>query len=282
MDYSKMKETNSHECHRQASARSAMMSFPPMWKVRRELHRVWIRTKVMVWLRLKKKTHIDFQGLPVPINRSGMTKGVLIQLARNDDEMPEIRGLQLAIRPGDRVLELGSGLGIITALAARATGPGGRVLAFEAIPDMIPDTREFITKAGISNVEIRNAVLVPQGSEDQTRQFHVSTSFQSSSMLGSAVQRPKGVINVPTQRANDLLANFDPDVLICDIEGAEAELIPALDVRGIRAAVIELHPDRLSAEQIFGIHAAMARQGLDLEPVSLGGTVVLYTRAKEA
>lgn len=256
------------------------MSLPPMWKVRRELHRAWIRTKVMFWLRVRKKTHIDFQGLSVPINRSGMTKGVILQLARNDYEMPEIRGLQRAIRPGDSVLELGSGLGIITALAARATGPAGRVLAFEAIPEMIPDTRDFIAKAGIANVEIRNAILVPQSSEDQIRQFHVSTSFQSSSMLGFAVQSEKDVINVPTQRANDLLSDFRPDVLICDIEGAEAELIPALDMRGVRAAVIELHPDRLSAEEISGIHAAMARQGLDLEPVSLGGTVVMYSRAK--
>lgn len=249
-----------------------------MWKVRRELHRAWIRTKVMVWLRLKNKTHIDFQGLSVPINRSGMTKGVLIQLARNDYEMPEIRGLQLAVRPGDRVLELGSGLGIITALAARATGQSGCVLAFEAIPEMIPDTRDFIAKAGISNVEIRNVILVPQASEDQTRQFHVSTSFQSSSMLGFAVQREKSVISVATQRANDLLADFRPDVLICDIEGAEAELIPSLDARGIRAAVIELHPDRLSAEQIDGIHAALASQGLMQDSRPLGGTVVMYSR----
>lgn len=255
-----------------------MMSLPPIWKVRRELHRAWVRTKVMVWLRLKSKTHIDFQGLPVPINRSGMTKGVLIQLARNDYEMPEIRGLQLAIRPGDKVLELGSGLGVITALAARATGPGGRVLAFEAILEMIPDTRDFIAKAGISNVEIRNAILVPQASEDLTRQFHVSTSFQSSSMLGFAVQREKGVINVATQRANDLLADFRPDVLICDIEGAEAELIPSLDARGIRAAVIELHPDRLSPEKIDGIYTALARHGLTVDPRPLGGTVIMFTR----
>lgn len=254
------------------------MLLPPMWKVRRELHRAWIRTKVMAWLRLKRKSHIDFQGLPVPINRSGMTKGVLIQLARNDYEMPEIRGLQLAIQSGDRVLELGSGLGIITALAARATGPGGRVLAFEAIPEMIPDTRDFIGKAGISNVEIRNAILVPQASEDLTRQFHVSTSFQASSMLSFAVQREKGVITVPTQRANDLLADFRPDVLICDIEGAEAELVPSLDAQGIRAAVIELHPDRLSQQQISEIYEALARHGLRPERTALGGTVVMFTR----
>ncbi|MDO8884948.1 FkbM family methyltransferase [Pseudotabrizicola sp.] len=258
------------------------MTLPPMWKVRRELHRAWIRSKVDLWLRFKNRTHVEFQGLQVPINRSGMSKGVLIQLARNDYEMPEIRGLQLAIRPGDRVLELGSGLGIITTLAAKATGPSGLVLSFEANPEMIPDTRDFIAQVGVSNVEIRHAVLVSQDSEDTTRDFHLSSSFSSSSLLGSTGHRSKGVISVPTQRVNDLIADFRPDVLICDIEGAEIEVIPALDARGIRAAVIELHPDRLSGDQIAEVHAAMARQGLDQDPVSLGGTVVMYSRATTA
>ena len=254
------------------------MSIPPMWKVRRELRRAWIRTQVSIWLRLGRKTRISFHGLSVPIRRSGMTKGVLIQIARCDYEIPEIKGLQRVVGLGDRVLELGSGLGIVTALTARAVGPDGKVLAFEANTDLITDTRNFLTEHGISNVEIRHAVLVPASSAGQPRQFHIGGSFPSSSLLASDGHRIKGTIDVPAESVGKVIAEFRPDVLICDIEGGEAELIPALDARGLRAVVIEHHPHRVPQSDIDAIEQALARQGLHASPEPLGGTVVLYLR----
>lgn len=254
------------------------MALPPMWKVRREVRRAWIRTQISIWLRLGNKKHLQYHGLSVPVFRSGMTKGVLIQIARDDYETPEIRGLQIAVRLGDRVLELGSGLGIVTVLAARAIGPKGKLLSFEANPYMIPDTREFLSEHGVSNVELRHAVLVPWNSLDHSRRFHIGGSFPSSSLLSSNGHKTKQSIDVPTQTIDRVMNEFRPDVLICDIEGGEAELIPALDASGLRAVVIELHPDRLGQDELDAIHSALAAHGLHPTKEPLGGTVVLFHR----
>ena len=254
------------------------MALPRMWKIKREFWRALAKIKVACWRLSRTKTTLEYQGLSVPMRRSGMNAEVILAIARDVYEQPEIKGLHLVASPGDRILEVGSGLGIITALAARAVAPNGRVLSFEANPQMIPDTRDFLAEHGITNVELRHAVLVPQDAKEAEREFHLAGSFASSSLLGVEGHRARGVISVPTQRLGDVIAEFRPDVLICDIEGGEAELIPALDASGLRSAVIELHPDRLPQPSIDAINEALARQGLFPTPEPLGGTVVLYTR----
>ncbi len=57
------------------------------------------------------------------------------------------------LRPGDNVLDLGSGAGIDTVLAARRVGPAGRVIALDFLPEMLDRTRAAVAEAGLSNVE---------------------------------------------------------------------------------------------------------------------------------
>jgi len=253
------------------------MLLPLPWKIRRELRRAYAKVQVAIWRRQGRES-IEYCGLTIPFNRTGMNDGVVMALARRIYEAPEIRGLEIALCAGDRVMELGSGLGIVTALAARAVGPSGVVLSFEANPDMIPATRSFLLDHGVANVEIRHAVLVPDGATGSSREFFLTGSFASSSLLDTDNQRRKGVISVPAMSLGEVVSSFRPDVLICDIEGGEAELIPDLDASTLRAVVLELHPDRLSSEQIGAIDFALARYGLLPAPVALGGTVVLYQR----
>jgi len=205
-----------------------------------------------------------------------MNRDVLDHLIVGKYETPEILGLAQVVRPGDRVLELGAGLGIITALAARAAAPGGRVLAFEANPTLLKDTHDFWAENNIDNVELRHAVLVPENAG--TRMFHLAASFAESSLLTPDAKNDQGAVEVPAERLGDVIADFQPDVLLCDIEGAEAELIPALEAPGLRAAVIEFHPDRLPRRDVAEIYDALIRQGLYPEPTAPGGTVVIFTR----
>lgn len=59
------------------------------------------------------------------------------------------------IRPGETVLDLGSGGGFDCFLAARRTGAGGRVLGVDMTPDMISRSRSKAEKGGFGNVEFR-------------------------------------------------------------------------------------------------------------------------------
>jgi FkbM family methyltransferase len=207
-----------------------------------------------------------------------MNWDVLTVLSLGVYERPEIAGLSSVIRPGDRVLELGAGLGIISALAGRAAGQSGRVLSYEANPDLISDTQAFFASNGIANVTLVNAVLVNEA-DPATRQFHLAGSFAESSLLGVEGRGSKGKVTVSAESLPRVLSEFQPDVLICDIEGAEIELFPAFPPSSLRAAVVELHPDRLTPGQIQSIHDGMAAQGLHRQQPGPGGTVEIYIRS---
>ena len=59
------------------------------------------------------------------------------------------------VRPGDVVLDLGSGAGMDAFLAAHEVGPAGRVIGVDMTPEMVERARENAGKVGVTNVEFR-------------------------------------------------------------------------------------------------------------------------------
>ncbi len=59
------------------------------------------------------------------------------------------------LKPGETVLDLGSGAGIDCFLAAREVGPAGRVIGVDMTHDMLARARALATKLGAANVEFR-------------------------------------------------------------------------------------------------------------------------------
>ena len=60
-----------------------------------------------------------------------------------------------SLRPGQTVLDLGSGAGFDAFLAARAVGPTGHVVGVDMTPEMLRKARENLAKTGLSHVEFR-------------------------------------------------------------------------------------------------------------------------------
>jgi len=61
------------------------------------------------------------------------------------------------IAPGERVLDIGSGAGIDSIIAARMTGDDGRVVGLDMTDEMLAKARGAAEQAGLGNVEFRKA-----------------------------------------------------------------------------------------------------------------------------
>lgn len=62
-----------------------------------------------------------------------------------------------AIAPGERVVEIACGTGVVTESVARQVGPTGHVLATDLSPAMVADTERRMNDAGLAHVETRQA-----------------------------------------------------------------------------------------------------------------------------
>jgi len=74
------------------------------------------------------------------------------------------------VKPGDVVLDLGSGAGIDLLLAAKKVGRTGKVIGVDMTTAMIAKARKNIAAAGLTNVEVRKGIIeklpVASGSVD--------------------------------------------------------------------------------------------------------------------
>ncbi len=74
------------------------------------------------------------------------------------------------VRPGQVVLDLGSGAGIDLLIAARKVGPTGRVIGVDMTGEMVARARANVAQAGLRNVEVRQGLIedlpVESGSVD--------------------------------------------------------------------------------------------------------------------
>jgi SAM-dependent methyltransferase len=64
-----------------------------------------------------------------------------------------------ALKPGETVLDLGSGAGFDAFLAARQVGPTGKVIGVDMTPDMLSKARENAVKGNVTNVEFRQGEI---------------------------------------------------------------------------------------------------------------------------
>ncbi len=156
-------------------------------------------------------------------------------------EMQEIAGGLAVVRHGDRVLELGAGIGLVGAVIARNRKPE-KVVSFEANPTLLPHINDLYRLNGLTGtIEVRNQVLISSPDRPGSLPFHIHNSYLGSS-LGGDPQRARETVEVQTQSYDDVCNELKPTVLIMDIEGGELDFLEHANLAGLRAMVIEFHP----------------------------------------
>lgn len=89
-----------------------------------------------------------------PLGNSDAEHARLIRQAEYLQPLTERLFREAGIRAGQRVLDLGSGVGDVAMLAAAIVGPSGSVVGIERDPVAIARARSRIAKAGLDNVRI--------------------------------------------------------------------------------------------------------------------------------
>jgi SAM-dependent methyltransferase len=71
-----------------------------------------------------------------------------------------------APKPGERVVDLGSGAGMDTFLAALSVGPTGQVIGVDMTPQMLVRSRALAERLGLANIEFREGFIEDLPVED--------------------------------------------------------------------------------------------------------------------
>ena len=222
------------------------------------------------------------QPVPRPVRSRGMkfphhpqiTVGKIRSLLRrNVYERKESEAVLRIVQRDDVVLELGGGIGYMSTLIATQRR-AREIHTFEANPGLIDYIAAVHAANGVENVTVHNALLAPEAGDPVD--FYVRENLLSSSMTEGNEGNIASVEKVAVQSLPDTLARIRPTVLVCDIEGAEAGLLPAADFTGLRVAVIELHPQWIGQAGVQAVFDAMHRAGLTYFPKASEGKVVAF------
>lgn len=118
------------------------------------------------------------------------------------------------------------------------------------------------------------------GATEGETTFYVRRNFLASSLAPLEGDTPETVTPtpVPVRNGSAEIARLKPSVLICDIEGAELDLLPQLDLTGLRAVLIELHPQWIGRDGIRKVFAALDRHDLVFFPRWSDGKVAVFRR----
>ena len=218
---------------------------------------------------------ITSRGVRIPKDARVVTGRARRNLRAGTCERKESDAVLRMVRPGDRVLELGAGIGYMSALIATQT-QAAAITAFEANPALLPFIAEVHRADGVTTATVETAL--PAAEAGPPRPFHIREDFLASSLDRDAAGGVVETVAVPVRAVGDVLAEVRPDVLVCDIEGAEAELLPAADWSGLRAAVVELHPQWIGQAGVQAVFDAMQRAGLTYFPRASERKVVAFRR----
>lgn len=177
------------------------------------------------------------------------------------------------LSPSDRVLELGSAAGFMALHCVRNIGIDANHYAMvEANPELVRLAKQnFAT----NRVSFPVAMFAAVTAQDGPVTFHINRNYWSSSILPREQSEPTTVTGMTIPSIISTLS-FAPNVLLMDIEGAEAD-IPPEHFNPFDKVIVEIHPKLIGRERAESLLRALTESRLRL--VDRAGGTVAMTRS---
>lgn len=191
-------------------------------------------------------------------------------------EKQEAKCIIEAGEQGDRLLEVGAGIGYISCLAG-ISGKFTSITCVEANPELISLIRRNHEINKVTADVINGAAVADKGAQGAHAAFFIRNDFWASSMS----PRPPGYskqVEIPQICIQDLIDRIQPTFLVCDIEGGETALIPRLNLAGVSKVMIELHQRVIGRQGMKTVFDAMSSQSFHYDQWHSCGGVVLFSR----
>lgn len=180
-----------------------------------------------------------------------------------------VQSLPSAVLPGDRVLVIGAGLGVVSTLIAQNEGVG-RVIVVEANTALVPFLNQVHAINGVPWVETINAV--PAESGKGRVPYFARRDLRASSLLpndGSWRQ----VMMVPLINLNLILRDEQISLVVCDTPAAAAQMLAQAELGPVERLLVGGGDNPSQGADMNEIGARLAAHGF------VGESDSLYVRA---
>ena len=188
-------------------------------------------------LAFSKKHFYELNGIKLTIDKQFITTNIYKSFLDGSYEQGEYHILSRVLDKNDRVFEIGTGMGYNSIFAATVVG-SENVISFEANPFLIPI---IIKNYELNNMHIRleNKFLVKDPLNINEVEFYLAEDFWASNTHPNP-NLP--MVKVKTASFIENLIEFNPNVILCDIEGGEIELLNIEFPSSIKKIIIDTHP----------------------------------------
>lgn len=151
---------------------------------------------------------------------------------------PELHYLEMFVRPGQTVIDIGANIGLYTLKAASLAGPAGRVIAVEPGEDASRQLRANLALNDFPQVTVVQLALSDHAGEATLHHIPLGDDPQAYSLLPDSSAQTGEAVTIDTLDA--LVARLGLDALHLvkmDVEGAEP-----LVIAGGRETLLRFHP----------------------------------------
>jgi FkbM family methyltransferase len=218
----------------------------------------------------EQPSSIEHAGIKLELDDRWGTPAVRKSIYLGLYEMTELRILEATLRPDDRFLEVGAGIGFITACACRRLGDVN-VTAYEANSELAAVATATLRRNGFV-AEVVNAAL---GERDGQVDFYVHEDFWTSTLDPSRGGTPR---RVPMRTLRGELERLRPTYLMVDIEGGEVDLLAQPLPPHVRAVCVETHPAVVGTAALSRMLGTMTSNGFQLDLTQSGCGVAYLDR----